>query len=130
MDDRVRELVEGAMQTVVGLDTALFYQANPHTFDTPEGLAQRIHHGLADIRAAVERLAEAGILERYERGEGRYICYGLTSKVEVWHLLCLVSEAYLDDAESRKEIVRILVKRQREDHAGRHAEHPAPHEGQ
>ena len=114
MDDRVRQFIESSAQTIVGLDVALFYQSNPNTFDTADGVALRTHRSVDEIRPAVERLAEAGVLERYERGDGRYTCYGLSSDLEVWHLLCLLSEAYIDDPETRKEIVRMLVRKQQE----------------
>ena len=114
MDDRVRQLIEADVHTVVGLDVVLFFQENPGTFDTVEGVALRTHRGVNEVRPAVERLADRGLLERYQRGEGRYICYALSPGPEVWNLLCLLSEAYLDDVESRKEIVRMLVRKQKE----------------
>ena len=121
MDDRVREFVETSVQTVVGLDAALFYQANPDTFDTSAGIALRTHRSVEEVHLALERLADRGMLERYPRAEGKYTCYGLVRSSDVWHLLCLVSEAYLDDPIARKEIVRMLVGRQRKQRAA--AEH-------
>jgi hypothetical protein len=114
MDDRVRQLIEADVHTVVGLDVALFFQENPNTFDTADGVALRTHRNVSEVRPAIERLADRGILERYPRGDGRYICYALDPSPETWNLLCLLSEAYLDDADSRKEIVRILILRQKE----------------
>lgn len=117
MDDRVREFVETTAQTIVGLDVALFYQANPNTFDTPAGIALRTHRDRSEVESALERLAERGVLERHSRGEGKYTCYSLVRNPDVWNLLCLMSEAYLDNPESRKEIVWMLVnahRRQRE----------------
>ena len=114
MDDRVRGLVETTIQTIVGLDVALFYQENPSTFDTAEGVALRTHRNVADVRLTIERLVGGGLLERHERGEGRYTCYSVAPGQEAWDLLCLLSEAYIDDLESRKEIVRALVRGQKE----------------
>jgi hypothetical protein len=114
MDDRVRQLIEGNVHTIVGLDVALLYQQNPNTFDTAEGVALRTHRRIDEVRPAIEQLADAGLLERYQRGDGRYTCYGLAPGRDVWHLLCLLSEAYIDDPESRKEIVRMLIRKQKE----------------
>ena len=115
MDERVKNFVENTAQTLVGLDVALFYQANPRTFDTAAGLALRTHRSVETVEPALGRLARDGILEAYSRGDGRYQCYALSTEAEVWNILCLVSEAYHDDPESRKEIVRLLVERRLRD---------------
>lgn len=112
MDQRVIEFVENVAQTIVGLDIALFFQANPRTFDTAAGLALRIHRGVEEVSIVLERMAEHGILEAFTRGEGRYTCYALPKDNRVWNMLCLLSEAYLDHLEERKEIIRLLMQRQ------------------
>ena len=122
MDSRMRDFIVNVAQDVVGLEIALFFQSNPATFDTDVGLALRLRRTLDEVHPALERLAEGGVLEVFTRGDGKYHCYSLAREAEVWRLLCLVSEAYLDQPEVRKEIVRLLVKRHRELHP--HA--PAP----
>jgi hypothetical protein len=114
MDDRVREFVQAVAQSVVGLDVALFYQANPSTFDTPLGIALRTHRHVKEVLPALERLAEKGVLERHTRGEGRFVCYALAKDADIWALLCGVSEAYLDSPADRKEIIRLLVSVQQQ----------------
>lgn len=109
MDERVREFVQGVAHNIAGLDVALFYQANPTTFDTATGIALRTHRSVAEVQPILERLARHGILEAHARGEGRYVCYALSRARAVWELLCLLSEAYHDDPEARKEIVRIII---------------------
>ncbi len=111
MDQRVTTFVQDIAQTLVGLDVALFYQANPRTFDTAAGIALRTHRSVEMVEPALERLAECEILETFTRGDGRYQCYALSTDLEVWRLLCLVSEAYHDDPQSRKQIVRLLIER-------------------
>lgn len=124
MDQRLIDFVENVAQSIVGLDVALFFQANPRTFDTPAGLALRTHRDVEDVTIVLERMAAAGFLEAFSRGEGRYTCYALPKDVKVWNLLCLLSEAYLDRSEERKEIVRILIRRQHEQ-AGHDTSHAA-----
>ncbi len=119
MDDRVREFVLQVAQTIVGLDVALFFQANPSTFDTPSGIAMRTHRAADDVRPALERLAARGVLERHVRGDGKHICYALSRDMDVWDLLCRVSEAYLDNREACKEIVRMLIGIQQQARAAR-----------
>jgi hypothetical protein len=112
MDQRLVEFIEDVAQTIVGLDVALFFQANPRTFDTAAGLALRTHRSAEEVDEVLERMALHGYLEAFQRGAGRYTCYALPKDVKVWNLLCKLSEAYMDYEESRKEIVRLIIKRQ------------------
>lgn len=115
MDARVAEFITKHAQNLIGLDVALFFQANPQTFDTAEGLARRTHRDVDQVRLALERLAEGGVLDVFSRSEGRYQCYALARDPAAWDLLCSLSEAYVDDLDSRKQIVRLLMRRRRED---------------
>ena len=124
MDDRVRKFIRDVARTMVGLDVALFYQANPSTFDTCSGIALRTHRGIDEIRPALERLADHKLLEVHVRADGKYTCYALAREPWVWNLLCLVSDAYHDDPEARREIRMMLVRQQQEDRHGGHADAP------
>lgn len=112
MDPKLVTFIEDVVQTVVGLDVVLFYQANPRTFDTARGVALRTHRSIEEVEEVLERLAAAGVLEAFSRGEGRYTCYALPKDPAAWNLLCRLSEAFLDRSDSRKEIIKIIVKRQ------------------
>lgn len=116
MDPQVREFVQTAARDLIGLDVALFFQANPSVFDSASGLALRLHWKAEDLEPAIERLVACGVLEAFTRGGGRYRCYALSSEPTVWHLLCALCEAYLDEPETRKEIVRLLVREMHSDH--------------
>ena len=115
MDDRIRDFIATSARTIVGLDVVLFFQANPSAFDTPRGIALRTHRAVDEVGPALERLAKRGIVERHTRGEGRYTCYALAKDPDIWDLLCMVGEAYLDDPTSRKEIIRLLISIQHEE---------------
>jgi hypothetical protein len=128
MDSRVKDFIGQVAYNVVGLDIALFFQANPATFDTAAGLALRLHRKGEEIQPALDRLLAAGALEISARGEGRYHVYSLCREPVTWRLLCLVSEAYLEESETRKDIVRMLVRQQME--AGNAAERPAGNGGE
>ena len=112
MDERVRQFIQETVQTIIGLDIVLFFQANPDTFDTPAGLALRLRRQVAQIEPILVRLAGHGILEVHPRGDGQYQCYALVRSPQVWNLLCLLSEAYLDDPHTRKQIVHMLIGQQ------------------
>jgi hypothetical protein len=109
MDARVKDFIGQVIVDVVGLDVALYFQGEPATFDTAAGLALRLHRHAAEIQPALERLVAGGTLELAQRDGGHYQVYSLCHNPEVWRLLCLVSEVYLENPEARKEIVRMLV---------------------
>lgn len=117
MDSRVADFIRNHAQNLVGLDVALFFQANPQTFDTARAIAARTHRDIQEVTAALDRLVEAGVLELHSRGEGKYRCYTLAKNPTNWNLLCMITEAYVDDLEQRKEIVRLIIGRRGKDSA-------------
>jgi hypothetical protein len=111
MDERVLKFIEETAQDLVGLDVALFFQANPRAFDTASGIALRTHRAVEDVEPALDRMAGDGFLEVFSRGDGRYEVFALSPVPEVWRTLCRLSEAYHEDPDSRKEIILLLVQR-------------------
>jgi hypothetical protein len=117
--DRIRWFVEDVAQNIVGLDVALFFQANPNVFDSVPGLARRVGRGPEEIGPALDRMAAAEVLEVFELGAGRYRCYALRHCEEAWGLLCHLSELYLDNPPARKQIIQMII------HARKHEQQPA-----
>ena len=113
MKQDLRTIIDEVIQDIVGLDVALFFQAHPNVFDTATGIAMRMGRTTEEIQEPLERLANAGILETYELGAGRYRCYTLKRTDEVWAMLCRLSELYLDNPAARREIIRMLIERRR-----------------
>ncbi len=124
MDPRVETFVNEHAGNLVGLDIALFFQANPQTFDTAAGIARRTHRNVEEVRAALDRLVDAGLLGVFGGSQGRSTCFSLLKNSQNWNLLCLLSEAYIDDLEQRKEIVRLIMKSHL--HSRGHVEKPPP----
>lgn len=122
MKEAVRNFIERTAQDLAGLEVALFYQANPRAFDTPAGVALRTHRAVTEVEPALERLSEHGILEVFKRGDGRYHCYALSPTRETWNLLCLVSEAYHEDPDARRDIIKLLIKFRMQQRAAEHSE--------
>ena len=119
MDERVAQFIREVAQTIIGLDLALYLQANPNTFDTAAGLALRLRFPVEDIEPAAEQLAEHGILRKVSSRDQSYHCYTLHRTPQIWNLLCLVSESYIDNPETRMQIVRMLVRQRRDDQTSR-----------
>lgn len=118
MDESVRNFIEESAQDLVGLDVALFFQANPRAFDTASGIALRTHRAVRDVEPALERLSEQGFLEVLSRGDGRFQVFALSPAPEVWRVLCRVSDAYHEDPRARKEIILMLVQRRLKERGG------------
>jgi len=125
MDKRVAEFVEDVAQTIVGLNVALYLQGNPRTFDTAAGLALRLRCPVEAVEAVVQRFAGYGLMRKVTSHDGSYTCYSLNHTPAMWNLLCMISESFIDNPETRKEIVRMLVSRSRKQ-AEPDAEPPQP----
>ncbi|MDD4238099.1 MAG: hypothetical protein PHT62_06040 [Desulfotomaculaceae bacterium] len=63
------------LQSIIGIELLTFFQANPHTRDTVDGLALRLHRPQHQVEMALNTLCAIGILE-----------IGGTKKVNIYHL--------------------------------------------
>jgi hypothetical protein len=50
--------------SVVRIDILVFFQANPHTIDTADGLARRLHRSAEEIKLALEPMVRIGIIQK------------------------------------------------------------------
>lgn len=51
------------LQSVIRIELLAFFQANPHTRDTVDGLALRLHRPRHQVESALNSLTAIGILE-------------------------------------------------------------------
>jgi len=109
VDKRVAEFVRDVAQSIVGLAVALYLQDHPKTFDTAAGIALRLRHPVEAVEPIMERFADYGLIRKVSSQDGSYTCYSLNRTPAMWNLLCLISEAFIDNPETRKEIVRMIV---------------------
>ncbi len=58
--------VDPILLSMVRLELLAFFQANPYTRDTVEGLARRLHRPIPVIALAASSLAALGILASYQ----------------------------------------------------------------
>lgn len=63
------------LQSIIGIELLTFFQANPHTQDTVDGLALRLHRSQNQVELALNTLCAVGILE-----------IGGTKKVNIYRL--------------------------------------------
>jgi len=62
--EKLNEELNPVLQSVVRIELLAFFQANPHTWDTVEGLALRLHRPRYRVEAAAQTLSDLGVLER------------------------------------------------------------------
>lgn len=110
MNDRIRWLVAEVACNMVGLDVALFFEANPTFADTAKGIAMRVKLRPDEVEEALKRLTDAGILECHTLADDSFRCYMLNCTPEVSSLLRRLSRMYHDDPASQREIIRMLME--------------------
>gem|GEM_PF-1187874 len=60
---RIDEELDPILQSVIRIELLAFFQANPHTRDTVDGLALRLHRPRRQVEMALHALSALGILE-------------------------------------------------------------------
>lgn len=55
-------------ESIIRIDLLAFFQANPHTVDTANGLARRLHRLPDQIESALDYLTRVGVLHRADYG--------------------------------------------------------------
>jgi len=118
MDTQVREFIESAVRSLVGLDVVLFFRDNPDAVESVAGIALRTSRKAEEIAPCLESLTEHGVLEAFSQGGERYHCYALSERPDLWDTLYRLSDAYMRHPDSRKEIVRLLMQIGASDRAG------------
>lgn len=69
-----QQRTDQVQESIVRIDLLAFFQANPHTVDTAEGLARRLHRLPAEIRPALDFLTRIGILQKASYGSLHLYC--------------------------------------------------------
>ncbi|BAF58932.1 hypothetical protein PTH_0751 [Pelotomaculum thermopropionicum SI] len=64
---KINEELDQILQSVVRIELLTFFQANPHTRDTADGLALRLHRPRHQVEMALNALSALGILEMSSR---------------------------------------------------------------
>jgi hypothetical protein len=59
----LNEELDQVLQSIIRIELLTFFQANPHTRDTIDGLALRLHRTQHQVEIALNTLCAIGILE-------------------------------------------------------------------
>lgn len=63
MTGGLTEELDQVLQSIIRIELLTFFQANPHTRDTVEGLALRLHRAQYQVEMALNTLCAIGLLE-------------------------------------------------------------------
>ncbi|OPX87144.1 MAG: hypothetical protein A4E53_02604 [Pelotomaculum sp. PtaB.Bin104] len=63
MSENIHEELDPILQSIIRIEMLAFFQANPHTRDTVEGLALRLNRSRYQVKMALHALSALGILE-------------------------------------------------------------------
>lgn len=91
MTGGLNEELDLVLQSVIRIELLAFFQTNPHTRDTVDGLALRLHRPQHQIGMALNTLGALGILE-----------IGGTKKVTIYRLSKsdLISDYFREQSET------------------------------
>jgi len=111
MDVIVARLLKEAVDDLVKLEIALFFQRSPGYVDGAQAIAKRIYRDQVEVERSLQALAKTGLLERFELGSGRYVLYSLTQDPQSQQAVDLLSTAYHESEHDRLAIIRVLMQR-------------------
>lgn len=69
MAERINGKLNPILPSVLRIELLTFFQANPHTRDTVDGLALRLHRPSSQVKEALKALSALGILEMSDNGK-------------------------------------------------------------
>lgn len=95
------------VESFITWELLLFFQHNPHTFDTAEGIARYIGRTQQDVERALRNLAQRGVLRQDALRDLQV--YALDPKPEIRPLLAKFMEA-TQSPEFRRRAIYHLVR--------------------
>ncbi|NIM04623.1 MAG: hypothetical protein GTO55_01725 [Armatimonadetes bacterium] len=109
MDEEVKSLLQRAVKNLVSLEVTLFFHSHPEQPNDVEDLCRRMGCEPATVANALRDLANAGVVECFQLGAGRYEIYSYTHNTTVRSAVDRLSHCYHDDPKSRAEIIQHII---------------------
>jgi predicted transcriptional regulator len=109
MDEEVRNLLLRAVRNLMSLEVTLFFHSHPEQPNDLEDLCRRMGSDPAAVAGVLQDLTQAGIVERFQLGEGRYEIYSYTHNPALRSAIGRLSRCYHENPRSRAEIIRHII---------------------
>jgi hypothetical protein len=107
MDPEVLEFLKTTVNSFIKWDLVIFFFENPHTTDTIDNVARYIGRDATVIRADLESLVAAGVLE--EHTAGNLTVYSLTKDAQIRERIKHFVSAS-DDRQFRVKAIYHLIR--------------------
>jgi hypothetical protein len=107
MDPEVLEFLKTTVNSFIKWDLVIFFFENPHTTDTIDNIARYIGRDATVIKADLEELVRAGVLDQH--ASGTLIVYSLTKNVQVREKIKHFVSAS-DDRQFRVKLIYHLIR--------------------
>jgi DNA-binding transcriptional ArsR family regulator len=109
MESELDLLLGSAIDSLIKLEVLLHLHCRPGVVMRPEEIAAGLRRSEPELRAGLEELAEAGLIDRFPIGTGRHVIYGPSEDEHVHRLIGLLHERYHRDTDSRSLLVRTAM---------------------
>jgi hypothetical protein len=109
MESELQAFLDDVVDTLVKLEIVLFFNGNPGTMDTSQGIAMRIYRNKELTAQALEDLCSKGVLEALSLRGGTHRLFSLSANTETRRLIRLLDERYHGDRIAMVEIVRRFI---------------------
>jgi DNA-binding MarR family transcriptional regulator len=110
VDNELDLLLGTAIDSLLKLDIVLYLLARPGLVQSAEEIAAKLRRPPHQAGAALDQLAQAGLVDRFALGTGRHVVYGPTEDEHVREIIGLLQARYRDP-ETRALIVRAAIQR-------------------
>ncbi len=108
MDTELDLLLGRVIDDLVKLNIVLHLQTESGAF-SPDDVARQVRRPPELVARALGELADAGVVERFALGTGRFVMYGASEDPHVVELVSLLAQRYEGGPESRAEVVRRVL---------------------
>ena len=109
MDNELDLLLGTVINDLMKLNLALYLYEEITGAHSPEEIAAQMRRSPETVARALAELAEAGIVERFALGTGRFVMYGPPEDKHIKDLLDLLQRQYRSE-ETRAEVVRKVLR--------------------
>ena len=109
MESELDLLLGTAIDSLIKLEILLYFGARPGIVRRPQEVSTELRRTVPEVQGGLEELAQAGLVDRFSIGTGRYVLYGPAEDEHVHGLISLLCERYNRDAQSRSQLVRSAV---------------------
>src|SRR3990172_994035 len=114
LDEELRAFLDRVVGSPERMELLVFFDQNPHAFDTTHSIAQWVNRPVEAVKAALEGLTVAGILKQQGKGDGAVYAY--SPRPELVPMIDRFVEAWRSARPAlQEEAAKLHIERQRKE---------------